>query len=248
MDIPQSAEDVAYSQIKQQILEGRLAPGLRLTLRTLASELGISITPVILALRMLERDGLVTNIQGMGTYVRKWERTEIIQLYEVRAFQEAVAARLCARDASGRDLEMIQKANASFKIAFDAGNAPANEQADVEFHMEVVGGAHCPDLQRILENQSIARCSMHLFALSLKVPTSVMNNLRLSTQLRDVHDPIVEAIMNRDPDAAEKAARKHVEDSLERNRVWIDEVSEIVTNNQPRYTWKFRKKAFSDLT
>jgi DNA-binding GntR family transcriptional regulator len=234
-----SAEEIAYNEIKQRILDGRLAPGVRLVLRTLGKDLGVSLTPVTLALRMLERDGLVVNVQGVGACVRDWNREEIIQLYQIRAFQEALAARLCAQAANSLDIERMAAANEAFKRAIDEGDAERNLQEDVEFHMAVVRGAHCSDLERMIENLSIMRCSMRIFALSLSIPEAVTKGLRLSKELRDVHQPIVDAIVCHDPDAAEKAGRRHVEESLERNRIWIEEVTTVVANSQARFAWQF---------
>lgn len=234
-----SAEEIAYNEIKQQILDGRLRPGARLVLRTLGKQLNVSLTPITLGLRMLERDGLVVSVPGVGAYVRDWDRKEIINLYEIRAFQEALAARLCAREATSVDIERISSANEAFMRSIDEDDAEANVQADVDFHMAVVRGTHSPDLERMTENLSIMRCSMRMFALSLKIPDLVTKSLRLSRDLRDVHQPIIDAIVSRDLDAAEKAARQHVEQSLDRNRVWIDEVTNVVLSNQARYSWQF---------
>jgi len=234
-----SAEEIAYNEIKQRILDGRLRPGARLVLRALGKEMKISLTPVTLALRMLERDGLVVSTQGVGAYVRGWDRKEIINLYEIRAFQEALAARLCAREANSLDIDRIRSSNEAFMRAIDENDAEANLQADVEFHMAVVRGSHSSDLERMTENLSIMRCSMRMFALSLNAPDSLMASLRLSKDLRGVHQPIINAIASRDVDAAEMAGRQHVEDSLQRNRIWIDEVTTVVARHQTRYAWQF---------
>ncbi|MHB9038221.1 MAG: GntR family transcriptional regulator [Armatimonadota bacterium] len=242
-----SAEEIAYYEIKQQILDGRLKPGARLVLRNLGKDLKVSLTPVTLALRMLERDGLVISVQGVGACVRDWDRKEIINLYEVRAFHEALAARLCAREANPLDIERISLANEAFKRAIDENDAEANIQADVEFHMAVVRSAHCVDLERMTENLSIMRCSMRIFALSLNIPESLTKSLRLSTSLRGVHQPLIDAIVSGDVDAAERLGRQHVEESLERNRVWIDEVVTVVARRQPRYTWQFAGDAVTSM-
>jgi len=54
--------DYAYTELRRRILDGELAPGERLLLRQLAEELGISVMPVRDAIRLLERDGLVTSV------------------------------------------------------------------------------------------------------------------------------------------------------------------------------------------
>ncbi|MBI2844682.1 MAG: GntR family transcriptional regulator [Armatimonadetes bacterium] len=213
------AERFAYNEIKQRILDGRLAPGSRLIIRNLARELGVSAIPIMLALRMLERDGMLLNIPGHGTCVRTWSREEIIDLHRIRAFHEALAARLCAERASEADIRAIVAANESFIHATEANDPGAQVQADLEFHMAVVRGAHCSDLERMTNNGSITECSMREFGISLDFPRKIVQELKI------VHNPIVAAITRRDPDAAEKAGRLHVEQSLARNLSWIEGIA-----------------------
>lgn len=227
------AEEKAYAEIKQRILDGRLAPGARLVHRMLAKELQMSPSPLVPALRMLERDGLVANTPGLGACVRVWTREEIIDSYHIRAFHEALAARLCAERAGAPDLAAIAAANDAIKQSVDALDADANVRAELEFHTAIVRGAHCPDLERMSENLSIVQRSMTAFAIILKVPRL------LGREIRGIHDPIVEAIARRDPDAAEQAARKHVEDSLARNLAWIEQVTAAISaDTSSRSSWR----------
>lgn len=212
-------EEVAYRKIKQRILDGRLAPGARLVHRTLAKELGMSPNPVVLALRMLERDGLIINTPGLGACVRQWSRTEIEDLYHMRAHQEALASRLCAQRASRGEIDEIQLANEMFKKGIEKEDVEQNIRADVGLHLAIVAGAHSPDLQRVVENLSIMQCSMKAFGLSLGVPRE------MSYQVKDIHDPLVLAIVNGEDDLAERLAREHVETSLEKSIPWITEVA-----------------------
>ncbi|MCL5103173.1 MAG: GntR family transcriptional regulator [Armatimonadetes bacterium] len=219
------AEEIAYSELKQRVLDGRLAPGERLVHRALAKDLGMSPNPVVLALRMLERDGLVTNTPGLGARVRTWTREEIVDSYHIRAFHEALAARLCAERATMSDLEAINKAHEAILQSVDELDAKANIKAELDFHIAIAKGAHCPDLERVFENLSIVHRSMTAFGISLNVPRL------LSPQIREIHTTIIEAIKNRDPDAAEKAARDHVEGSLARNLAWIEKISAAMVDS-----------------
>lgn len=214
------SEEVAYREIKQRILDGRLAPGARLVHRVLAKELDMSPNPVVLALRMLERDGLIVNTPGLGACVRQWTCTEIEDLYHMRSLQEALASRLCTQRATQDEIDNVKTANNMFKEGIDKGDIEENIRADVGLHLAIVAGAHSPDLQRVVENLSIMQCSMKVFGISLGIPRE------MSTQVRDVHDPLVQAIVDRKPKLAERLAREHVEQSLKRSIPWIKEVAE----------------------
>jgi DNA-binding GntR family transcriptional regulator len=219
------AEEIAYGEIRHRILDGRLAPGVRLVHRGLAKELGMSPNPVVLALRMLERDGLVTNTPGLGACVRKWTPAEIVDSYHIRAFHEALAARLCAERYSSADIDAIERANELVKQTVDARDSESNVLRELEFHVAVARGAHCPDLERVFENLAIVHRCMTAFGVSLNVPRL------LSPAIRDNHQPIVDSIRARDLDGAERAAREHVEDSLARNLAWIEKVSAVMEDD-----------------
>jgi len=186
--------------------------------RTLAKELGMSPNPVVLALRMLERDGLVVNTPGLGACVRRWNCEEITDLFRLRASQEGLAARLCAERADSAELAAIHSSDEAFRRSIETHDPDANIQADVGFHLAVVRGAHFPDLERIIENLSIMQCSMKAFGASLGIPRL------MSRDYIDLHTPIIQAIEKRNPDAAEEAARSHVEGSLQRNLAWVKEM------------------------
>ena len=216
------AEELAYREIKRGIVDGRWSAGTRLVHRKLAQKFGISPVPLVLALRMLERDGLVINRPGLGAYVRMWTRDEIIDLYHIRAFQEALAARLCAQRATPSDRFSISAAAKAFAEATLAQDTELHIQADVDFHMAIVRGAHCPDLERNIDNLSIMHCCMRAFCTSLGVPRLV------TPAVKGVHEPIVDAIMRHDPDSAEQLSRQHVEDSLTRNLNMIEKVDKVL--------------------
>ncbi len=220
-----SVEEAAYLEIKQRILDGRLPPGERLVLRTLAVEIGgISLVPVVSALRMLERDGLVVNTPGMGASVRQWTQKDIVHIYHIRAVHEGLAARLCVEEATAADMAAIVAADEAFCTSIDAGDAEANIRTDIDFHVAVVRGAHCLDLERTFENLSIMRCSMRAFGMSRGIPPALANSVRLAPERKQVHNEIINAILARDGAAAEAAGRQHVEDSLAVNLSWIEEV------------------------
>ena len=60
--------ELVYEQLKNQILEGKIAPGTRMMEVNLAEEMGVSRTPVREAIRKLEKDGLVVIEPRRGAY------------------------------------------------------------------------------------------------------------------------------------------------------------------------------------
>lgn len=226
MDSLVCAEEIAYHEIRQRILDGRLSPGERLVHRVVAKDLNMSSNPIVLALRMLERDGLVVNTPGLGACVRVWTKEEIVDSYHIRAFLEALAARLCAERHTGADMDAIDTIHEKVRMSYDHQDSEANVAMDLELHITIARGAHCLDLERIFENMSIIHRSMNAFGIYLKVPRL------LGKEYRDSHQPIVEAIRARDAAVAESNARRHVEESLATNLAWLDQITAALETSQ----------------
>jgi DNA-binding GntR family transcriptional regulator len=219
-----AAEDLAYNTIKEQIIKAQLKPGTRLVHRKLAKELGISPIPVVLALRLLERDGLVINMPGMGAYVRTWDRDEIIDLCHIRASQEALAAGLCAERATRVDMAAILDAKEGYENALKQGDFEAIVQADTEFHQSMVRGAHSAYLETMINNLSIVNLSIYMtnFYLKKSKPT-------FSAEPIWIHTYIVEALQKKDAAAASAAAKEHIEASLRFNLALFDSNTKVLS-------------------
>lgn len=222
----QVAEDQAYNTMKEMIVKAQLMPGARLVHRKLAQQLGLSPIPVVLALRLLERDGLVVNMPGLGAYVRTWDRDEIIDLYHIRASQEALAASLCAQRATRVDMALILDAKEGYEKALEMGKYEDIVQADSAFHLSMVKGAHCAYLETMISNLSIVN-------LSINVSRYYLTGQGITSPKDSIwrHVPIVDALKKKDANAAADAVRNHIELSLELRLKWFDDNAEVMPSS-----------------
>jgi DNA-binding GntR family transcriptional regulator len=104
------ASDRAAEMVRQAIRDGRIAPGQRLTEERLASDFGMSRTPVREGLKALQAEGLVEFCANRSLVVRTYSRDELNSQYRIRALLEAHAAR---RAAARIDKEHMAKLHAS---------------------------------------------------------------------------------------------------------------------------------------
>ncbi|MFI5913289.1 GntR family transcriptional regulator [Dactylosporangium sp. NPDC051541] len=188
--------------LRQAILDRRLAPGQRLIERELVELTGVSRTSVREALRELAAEGLVTAVPNKGMVVTSVSADEARQLYQVRSVLEGLAGRLFAehagpaqRKALVRALERVERQaakgapilaakDAFYDVLFDGGGNTALAA--------VVGSLH-------------ARVSV-LRSLSMSVPGRLEHSL---AELR----AIVDAVQAGDADAAAAACARHVEEA-----------------------------------
>lgn len=93
---PSTAQHLAYIHLQDQIVSGALPGGSRLKPEALAQTLGISRMPVREAIRQLNAEGYVTIRPNRGAIVTSRTPEEILELFEMRAVLEALAARIAA--------------------------------------------------------------------------------------------------------------------------------------------------------
>jgi DNA-binding GntR family transcriptional regulator len=151
--------EVVYHQLLDAISDGTLAPGTRVTQEDLAEQFNVSRSPVLQALRLLKKDGLLEDAPGRGLLVTRLEPQRIGQLYQVRGALDALAARLAAERradipaalitdgraaASGSDVRQMIEADTAFHRAIyeASGNPYIVESALLHWiHLRRVMGA-----------------------------------------------------------------------------------------------------------
>ena len=110
------ASDRAYAVLREEILDGRLAPGTVLAEVEQSTRLGVSRTPLREALSRLAADGLVSGHSGRGVVVTDVSVERVAELFEVRGALEEQAARLAARR---RDPAVFERLQAELRLAPD---------------------------------------------------------------------------------------------------------------------------------
>lgn len=188
--------------LRQAIIDRRLAPGQRLVERELVEMTGVSRTSVREALRELAAEGLVRAIPNKGTVVATVSAEEARQLYQVRSVLEGLAGRLfvehagaTARRALVRALERIER--------LATKGAPVLAAKDAFYDVLFEGGGN--QELRALVGTLHARVNV-LRSLSLTIPGRAAQSV---AELRD----IVEAVAANDPAAAALACSAHVEEA-----------------------------------
>ena len=111
---PRAAErgsrvDAAYAALRRRILDNIYSPGHQALESELATELGISRTPVREALLMLQAEGLIVTTPNRGASVRVHDANDLRDLYQLRALLEGSAARLAAARISDEEIDRLRE-------------------------------------------------------------------------------------------------------------------------------------------
>ena len=188
----------AYSSILEAIDVGVYRPGDRLVESDLAERFGMSRTPIREALQRLEKQSLLTR-DGRSLIVASLDHNQMAELYVVRTELEGLAARLAARHATEEEVQVLQDMVHDDRALLDDPSALA--RANRRFHKQI----HLASHNRFLVQQlDLVHRSMALMAT-----TSLAAQGRGEIALAE-HQAIVDAVTQRNEDAAYKALRDHI--------------------------------------
>jgi DNA-binding GntR family transcriptional regulator len=204
LKIATTVHERTYSELKRMIVDGSLPPGTTLQLRPLASKLGVSKTPVIEAIRRLERDGLISVVARLGATVKQWSREEIYEAYHIRRSLEGEAARLFVTRATVDDKDKLVRLNEKFDRLAASPSADSAE-ADVNLHLHIVRCCRYPRLCQLVEDSKIENILQYSFQGMLS-----KNELHYK-QYVGVHEHLVRALLRNSPDDAENEMKRHLE-------------------------------------
>lgn len=132
-----SVEDV-YQELKRLLYSNMLAPGQKLVYQDLANRLNTSTTPVVQALRGLERSNLVRYEANKGYFVGEISESEAKELFEAREALETYAIPFVIGKLNKRKLESIRRAFEEYSRAMSPEQRRIRMIKDAQFHLKIV--------------------------------------------------------------------------------------------------------------
>ncbi len=189
-----------YDALKSMILSGKLAPGQKITQMKLADEIGVSRTPLLKALQMLEHELLVESIPRRGMFVKAMKPEEIIDAFDCREGLEGIAARLTAERITEVQLRKLKNLFSPYEKVKEI---PLKEYgyADQQFHKLLIQFSGNKILPRV---EMIG--NIHIISYNRGL-------IRPPKETLSEHYAIINAIANRNGELAELQAKAHLRKS-----------------------------------
>jgi GntR family transcriptional regulator of vanillate catabolism len=206
----------ALLRLRELILSGEFEPGERMSELPLVERLGVSRTPLRLALATLEHEGLLRNLSGGGYAVRAFTQADMRDAVELRGVLEGTAARFAAeRGATRREIRSLRTINAQIEPLLalaDYESFEAYMDLNERFHSRMLEIARSPLLDRALDGI----LSLPFGGVNAMVLTEA--ELPESRQILVIahrhHQGLIEAIEARQGARAEALAREHARIAL----------------------------------
>lgn len=189
-----------YERIKAMILNKELQPGEKLLQEKLAAHLGVSRTPLLKALQMLEFDMLVESIPRRGMFVKQLKIQEMMDIYDVREGIESIAVRLAIERASDGQIKNLRKIWEPF-LKMAQIDRTTYQKADDEFHA------------LILEYSANKVLSKTYTSSLIQARVVQMGIMRPPEETLPEHLALTEAMLERDFEKADRVIKNHLRKS-----------------------------------
>lgn len=199
-----------FSDIRENILNGKYASGQKITENKICEEFGVSRTPVREAFKQLELEGLIENIPNRGAFVLGFSKQDIQDIYELRKAVEIIAIKWAIERISDNELKELQEAYDLMEFYTMKKDAEKMLQMNSKFHEIIYRSTHSRFLEQILK-------SYQFYIMKTRKAA-----LQASGQLAEVlneHKYILEAIYAKDCIEGEKAVIEHLSNSQKRAQI-----------------------------
>jgi DNA-binding GntR family transcriptional regulator len=204
-----SLRDQAYAALKQAIMDADIYSHheeIRLDERQLSLALGVSRTPIREAMTLLEQEGFLRTVPRRGGFIVRKTKKQIIEMIEMWAALESMAARLATLHASDADIAALRTMFDDFRGATPAEHIHEYSDANIAFHQAIIrlSGSH-------LMGKTIEDLFIHVRAIRRM---TIAQSDRAARSIID-HMQIIEALEARDTERAERLVRQHSLDLAE---------------------------------
>ena len=201
-----SLRDQAYTLLKSAIADTDIydpAQELRLDERQLTTALKVSRTPIREAFSLLEQEGFIRTVPRRGIYIVRKSKREIIEMIQMWAALESMAARLATLHASDEDIAKLRHLFDEFQSSPPNEHLHEYSDANIAFHTAVIalGGS-----QAIID--TTRNVLIHVRAIRR---ATISQSNRAARSIID-HLKIIEALEKRDTELAERLTRQHTLD------------------------------------
>jgi DNA-binding GntR family transcriptional regulator len=205
--------DEVYELIRADIMSLRIPPDTRISIDSLARQLGVSQTPIREAMSRLEATGLVVKQLFVGyCSAPQLSRKQLDELYELRLLLEPYAARCAAERMDEEQLRNVAALAKSMEPADSRTSYDRFAVQDSQLHDLIAAGSG-----NHLVREALARLHVHLHIFRLRFHGEVTKEACAE------HARLVAALLRRDGARAEAAMRAHIEKSYRRLKAYAQE-------------------------
>jgi len=212
-------EDI-FDVLHEKIISGTYKPGDWLRQDDIATQLGVSMTPVREALDLLVSAGLAERVPYRGVRVREMSTRDVVEAYGLRLFLEAVIAQEAAKHITREQIAGLERTLAEMKKHESLKDVSTERKSSREFHSAIAEATKNDLLVKMYAVVSNAFPDWLLYEALFRYPELIKDSMESTYK---EHVAIVNALKRGD---AEKAVQVSIEHVMESGK-WLEEYLEI---------------------
>ena len=215
-------EDI-FDVLHEKIISGTYRPGDWLRQEDIATQLGVSMTPVREGLDLLVSAGLAERVPYRGVRVREISPKDVVEAYGLRLILEAAIAQEAAKKITGDELQVLEGMLEEMKKHDTLKEMSAERKLSREFHSAIAEASRNDLLIKLYAVVANAFPDWLLYEALFRNPELLADS---TANTLNEHIAIVEALKERDGGKAAQRSIEHVMDSGK----WLEEYLEIPAN------------------
>ena len=198
MDLAQKA----YQGIRQMLFYNEIIPGQKIKYQDLADKIGVSITPVIHALKWLEFKNIVSHEPNRGYFVNEVSLKEIKEIYDTRLLLEVSLVPEIINSVDDESIQRLKQSQDDYFTAVDEENYYSRLMTDMKFHLTLASISQCRIQLKMLQE---------LFDMLLLKYTRNLVLLGIMDSSLNEHANIFDSLKNRDAVSLNNALSAHLD-------------------------------------
>lgn len=202
--------DQVYAEVRDRILSRAIQIDKLVNVEEISSELGVSRTPVLDAIKRLASEGLVEIKPRRGTYVKGISEQDLIEIFQMREVLELYAAKhIIAQEDNAAVIAQMQQALDEMRseVATAQTDYKAYTAADKAFHTTLIGACQNQRMITAYDNLNIHLHIMRGHLHKSLVPPKVVDA---------EHSAMLLALKERDYPAAENTIKTHLQSAMKK--------------------------------
>jgi len=214
-------EDI-FDVLHEKIISGTYKPGQWLRQDDIATQLGVSMTPVREAFDLLVAAGLAERVPYRGVRVREMVTKDVVEAYGLRLILEAMIAKEAAKNITPGQLKSLEKMLAEMGKYHSLKDVSRIRQLSREFHSCIAEASNNDLLTKVYAVVSNAFPDWLLYEAIFRKPELLASSMEAMQQ---EHTAILDAFKKRN---IEKAVQKSIEHLMESGK-WLEEYLDVPT-------------------
>ncbi len=231
-------KDEIFEALHRHIITGKYTPGDWLRQDDIASQMGVSMTPVREALDLLVASGLAERVPYRGVRVREMSEKDIVEAYGLRLILEAMIAKEAAKNITPEQIKNLERMLVDMQARQTLNEMSHIRQMSREFHAQVAEASDNQLLVKLYAVVSNAFPDWLLYEAIFRKPELLASSM---DDMHKEHTTIVVALKKKDVDKAVKRSIEHLMESGKWLKEYLNVPAELLREKEDQVLFLIKK-------